>query len=135
MELNKEFESIRSVYDKDFSAHFLDKPIYLDDEEKCFCVTSKKLFICDPYEKKPSKQINHTICFSKIPDMNVFLSLCLFLLDDDNKPDTRSTGEWGWQMVLLDKGDRYEIDYYDGFITGDARGGNDFQCLTSDWQW
>jgi hypothetical protein len=59
----------------------------------------------------------------------------IIYVDDDYDDHDSARGEWGYQLVLRDKGTHYSIYYQDGFITGDARGGDDFQELTAAWQW
>lgn len=137
----KEFKTLWLTYEPTFNGHFADKPILNGEEEQCLCITHKKVFICDVFDEvKPNNIKIDYLIFELLEDRNIWVSLDLFLLDDDYRVNLKhnfkpGTGHWGWQMALIDKGNHYEIDYQDGFITGDIRGGDDFQQLTSDWQW
>ncbi len=133
--MKKDFDVLVLKYDKDFGGHFADKPIYKDGVEVCICNKHKIVKVCDVFDNKPDKLINTDIFFNKLDDRNIYVSLELFTKEDYDVPDVSSCGEWGWQVALIDKDTHYELEYQDGFITGDARGGSDFQELTSDWQW
>ena len=134
--MEKTFEVLVLKFDNFLRGHFANKPIYKDGVEVCLCVTHKKVQVIDAFsDYKPNKLLNEEIYFNKLDDRKIYVSLDLFLKEDPDAPDTNYSGEWGYQIALIDKGDNYELEYEDGFITGDARGGDDFQNLTSDWQW
>lgn len=121
-------------YSKTFNAHLADKPILLNDQEKCLSITHDEFKICDPFEDKLDKIQKYPIYFHKLEDRKIWVSLDLFTKDNPDSPKG-GRAECGYQMVLIDKGTHYNIDYQDHFITGDIRGGDDFQKLTSSWQW
>lgn len=123
------------TYSETFSAHLADKPMLLDGVEKSISVTHTKFKVCDPFEDKLPKAMKHPVYFNFLQDRKIWVALQLFTLDNDECDDDDYKGEWGYQLVLKDKGDHYRIEYQDGFITGDARGGDDFQELTAAWQW
>lgn len=136
--LKKIYEAIDLKYDSFFGAHLLSKPLFLinDDSEKCIYITDDKVIVKDVLENKPIGIVEDDICFYKLDDRDIYISLDLFLKDDDGSPDIPYKGDWGYQLVLIDKGDKYLLDYQDGFITGScSRQSDDFQILTSDWQW
>jgi hypothetical protein len=124
-------------YEKTIGGHIADKSMYLmdDPEEKCLSITHKDYKIYDVFDyDKPRKIDNSDIYFNYLEDRKIWVSLCLFTKDSVDIPKDGG-GEWGYQLALIDKGTHYLIDYRTHFITGDARGGDDFQELTSDWQW
>lgn len=133
---SKEFLTLELKYDSFFDGYFADKPIYKDGVESCLCITHDKVNVCNVYNaNKPNRIKNQNITFHKLDDRNIFISLDIFEKDDDDAPDDNPRGDWGYQLVLIDKDNRYVLEYQDHFITGDARGGSDFQVLTSDWQY
>jgi hypothetical protein len=143
MKTKKIYKSIHLKYDRFFKAHLLDKPIYsLNDlkmqvyDEKCIHITNDKVIVRDVFDHEPIDVIKDDIRFYKLDDRNIYISLELFLKDNEYPEDKRYSGDWGYQLVLIDKGDKYLLDYQDGFITGSySNQSDDFQILTSDWQW
>jgi hypothetical protein len=135
MKTKKIFRSIHLKYDRFFKAHLLDKPIYsLNDLQ--MHVYDEKVIVRDVFDHEPIGVIKDDIRFYKLDDRNIYISLQLFLKDNEYPEDTRYSGDWGYQLVLIDKGDKYLLDYQDGFITGSySNQSDDFQILTSDWQW
>ncbi len=145
-------KTIDLKYDNFFGFHLLDKPLYLindlkfdsfDSEgkyvinEKCIYITDEKVIVKNIFDEKPIDNIiKDDICFYKLCDRNIYISLELFLKEDDDSPDIDYEGDCGYQMVLIDKGDKYLLDYQDGFIIGSSsKKFDDFQILTCDWQW
>jgi hypothetical protein len=132
-----DYKEITLSYEKTIGGHLADKPMFLenDPEEKCICITHKDYKIYDVFDyDKPKKIENSEIYFNELKDRKCWVSLCLFTKDSVDVPKN-GHAEWGYQLALVDKGTHYLIDYRDHFITGDARGGDDFQELTSSWQW
>lgn len=141
---NKTFRTIELHFDKKIGGSIADKPIMNENaDELCLCVDPKyrgKLNVCNILDKnKPKKVTTDSIRFYYLKDRKIYISTYLFIKEDEYgellDDQYRANGEWGYQLVLIDYGDHYLLDYQDGFITGDARGGDDFQELTADWQW
>lgn len=144
---NKTFHTIISNFNERKGGNVLDKPILNENgDELCLCVNHDyysgrgSVKVCDILDKnKPKKVTTDSIRFYYLKDRKIYISTYLFIKEDeygellDNKH--KPSGEWGYQLVLIDYGYFYLLDYQDGFITGDARGGDDFQELTADWQW
>lgn len=134
---NQTFNSILLNYDHSVGGNVATKPILNSQaEELCFCVKHDRVMICEVNSVKPKKLINHPLYFTYLPDRQGYISLDLFTKEDEQAPsENKACGDWGYQVVLIVKDDYYLLEYQDGFITGDARGGDDFQEFTADWQW